>query len=96
MFEGQYERYLLNRLREELPFSEVPIKLQFSARRRWQDSPEGRPDGAGAGTPDDAPQADFEPEAKPRKKPVVAAPAARKGATKRGGKKTTGRGPRRR
>ena len=45
MFEGRYERYFLNRLREELPFSEVPIKLQFSARRRWQD-------GEGGGSPD--------------------------------------------
>ncbi len=41
MFEGQYERYFLNRLREELPFSEVPIKLQFSARKRWQDGEGG-------------------------------------------------------
>lgn len=34
LFEGAYEKYLLNRLREELPYSEVPIKLIFSARRR--------------------------------------------------------------
>src|SRR5690606_15416651 len=27
LFGGTYERYLMNRLREELPFSEVPIKL---------------------------------------------------------------------
>lgn len=37
LFEGSYERYLLNRLREEVPYSEVPIKLVFSARRRDQD-----------------------------------------------------------
>ncbi len=37
LFEGSYERYLLNRLREEVPYSEVPIKLVFSARRREQD-----------------------------------------------------------
>ncbi|MSR44350.1 MAG: ribosome biogenesis GTPase Der [Phycisphaerales bacterium] len=37
MFEGAYERYLLNRLREEVPYSEVPIKLIFSARRRDPD-----------------------------------------------------------
>jgi len=43
LFAGQYERYFLNRLREELPFSEVPIKLQFSARRRWQDGGGGPP-----------------------------------------------------
>jgi GTP-binding protein len=34
MFEGQYERYLMNRLREELPFSEIPIRLLFTKRRR--------------------------------------------------------------
>jgi GTP-binding protein len=34
MFEGQYERYLMNRLREELPFSEIPIRLLFTKRKR--------------------------------------------------------------
>ncbi|MCL4199021.1 MAG: ribosome biogenesis GTPase Der [Phycisphaerales bacterium] len=34
LFDGQYERYLLNRLREELPFSEVPIRLIFRDRKR--------------------------------------------------------------
>lgn len=34
LFEGQYERYLMNRLREELPYSEVPIRLIFRDRRR--------------------------------------------------------------
>lgn len=34
LFEGTYERYLLNRMREEVPYSEVPIRLVFSARRR--------------------------------------------------------------
>ena len=34
LFEGRYERYLMNRLREELPFSEVPIRLLFSSRIR--------------------------------------------------------------
>ncbi|MFO0875211.1 MAG: ribosome biogenesis GTPase Der [Phycisphaerales bacterium] len=34
LFEGRYERYLLNRLREALPFSEVPIRLIFSKRKR--------------------------------------------------------------
>ena len=34
MFEGQYERYLMNRLREELPYSEVPIRLLFTKRQR--------------------------------------------------------------
>ncbi|MCL4209810.1 MAG: ribosome biogenesis GTPase Der [Phycisphaeraceae bacterium] len=36
LFEGQYERYLLNRLREELPFSEVPIRLFFRPRKRME------------------------------------------------------------
>lgn len=34
LFDNQYERYLLNRLREELPFSEVPIRLIFRDRKR--------------------------------------------------------------
>jgi GTPase len=34
MFEGRYERYLLNRLRDELPYSEVPIRLIFTKRQR--------------------------------------------------------------
>ncbi|MHC5023215.1 MAG: ribosome biogenesis GTPase Der [Planctomycetota bacterium] len=34
LFKGRYERYLLNRLREELPFSEVPIRLLFKRRTR--------------------------------------------------------------
>ncbi|MEY3025143.1 MAG: GTPase Der [Planctomycetota bacterium] len=34
LFEGQYEKYLVNQMRELLPFSEVPIKLVFSERKR--------------------------------------------------------------
>jgi GTP-binding protein len=34
LFEGEYERYLRNQLHERLPFSEVPIKLMFSERKR--------------------------------------------------------------
>jgi GTP-binding protein len=34
LFEGSYEKYLRNQLHEQLPFSEVPIKLVFSARKR--------------------------------------------------------------
>jgi GTP-binding protein len=34
LFEGGYTRYLMNRLREELPYSEVPIRLIFSSRDR--------------------------------------------------------------
>ncbi|MSR29763.1 MAG: ribosome biogenesis GTPase Der [Phycisphaerales bacterium] len=42
LFEGTYERYLLNRLRDEVPYSEVPIKLVFSARRREEKGAAGR------------------------------------------------------
>ena len=34
LFKGQYERYLQNRLHEELPFSEIPIRIIFSERKR--------------------------------------------------------------
>ena len=34
LFEGRYERYVMNRLREEMPFSEVPIRLIFTERDR--------------------------------------------------------------
>ncbi|MCH2160289.1 MAG: ribosome biogenesis GTPase Der [Phycisphaerales bacterium] len=34
LFKGAYERYLTNRLHEELPCSEVPLRLIFSERRR--------------------------------------------------------------
>ena len=43
LFEGRYEKYLLNSLRKHLPFSEVPIKLLFSARRRTERGTEGPP-----------------------------------------------------
>jgi GTPase len=36
LFEGQYERYLLNELREVLPYSEVPIRLIFKRRERLE------------------------------------------------------------
>lgn len=44
MFVGQYERYLLNKLRDEMPFSEVPIRLIFSRRRRAGDEAEEKQD----------------------------------------------------
>ncbi|MEM1184741.1 MAG: ribosome biogenesis GTPase Der [Planctomycetota bacterium] len=34
MFKGAYERYLMNRLREELPYDEVPIRVIFRSRKR--------------------------------------------------------------
>ncbi|MDZ4754088.1 MAG: ribosome biogenesis GTPase Der [Phycisphaerae bacterium] len=36
LFKGQYERYLVNQLRDHLPFSEVPIRLLFSERKRMK------------------------------------------------------------
>jgi hypothetical protein len=41
LFEGTYERYFRNQLREHLPFSEVPIKLVFSERKREDRTGEG-------------------------------------------------------
>jgi GTP-binding protein len=37
-FAGAYERYLMNRLREELPFGEVPLKLIFRSRKRAEEA----------------------------------------------------------
>jgi len=38
-FDATYQRYLLNQLREQLPFSEIPIRLLFRPRRgRWRES----------------------------------------------------------
>ena len=34
LFEGAYGKYLMNKLHEHLPFSEVPIRLVFSERKR--------------------------------------------------------------
>jgi len=34
MFDGTYQRFLLNRVRDVLPFSEVPIKLIFRGRKQ--------------------------------------------------------------
>jgi GTP-binding protein len=34
LFAGSYERYFRNQLREHLPFSEVPIRIVFSERKR--------------------------------------------------------------
>jgi GTP-binding protein len=34
LFRGRYERYLLNRLRDELPYSEVPIRVVYKKRQR--------------------------------------------------------------
>ncbi|RMH13671.1 MAG: ribosome biogenesis GTPase Der [Planctomycetota bacterium] len=34
LFDSRYERYLMNRLREELPFEEVPMRVIYRSRRR--------------------------------------------------------------
>ena len=48
-FDAGYERYLLNRLRERLPYAEVPIRLIFRRRRpgRREGGPEPRESGRG-------------------------------------------------
>ncbi len=43
LFGPEYERYLLNRFREELPFSEIPIRLIIRGRRQ---NDRGEDDGA--------------------------------------------------
>lgn len=37
LFSDNYERFLLNRFREELPFAEVPIRLIIRAKKRTED-----------------------------------------------------------
>ena len=34
LFDNNYQQFLMNRIRDELPFSEVPIELTFKPRRR--------------------------------------------------------------
>ena len=43
MFDGTYERFLMNRFREMLPFGEVPIKLLIRGKERERG--EGKPPG---------------------------------------------------
>jgi len=44
-FNRDYRRYLANRFREELPFSEVPIKIAFRGKDRTGPPPRGRAGG---------------------------------------------------
>ncbi|MCE7967666.1 MAG: ribosome biogenesis GTPase Der [Leptolyngbya sp. PLA3] len=37
LFTARYERYLMNRFREELPFEEVPIKVIYRSKRRAEE-----------------------------------------------------------
>lgn len=48
LFGPEYERYLLNRLREELPFEEIPIRLVIRGRRR------DHPDDLGDAAPEES------------------------------------------
>jgi GTP-binding protein len=43
MFEGGYQRFLLNRLRDHLPYSEVPIELQIKGKPRPHREGHGQP-----------------------------------------------------
>lgn len=38
LFDSQYERFLMNRLREELPFAEIPIRVIYRSRRRAEEA----------------------------------------------------------
>jgi GTP-binding protein len=41
LFDPSYQRYLINRMRDLLPFSEVPIQLLIRARKKVSiDSPQ--------------------------------------------------------
>lgn len=70
LFVGEYERYMLNRLREETPFKEVPIRLIVRERKRaelddllsgrHQQQRAARGAGAGVGTEGAGPIADDE------------------------------------
>ena len=39
MFDGSYQRFLLNRFRDTLPFSEVPIRLLIRRSKDGRDRP---------------------------------------------------------
>jgi GTP-binding protein len=54
LFTPNYERFLMNRFREELPYGEVPIRLVVRARRRDEvtvstDEPEQAPSAEAVG-----------------------------------------------
>ncbi|MEL6397045.1 MAG: hypothetical protein AAFQ71_13740, partial [Planctomycetota bacterium] len=38
LFGGAYERYLMNQIREQLPFAEVPVDLIFRSKRRAEEA----------------------------------------------------------
>ena len=42
LFTNMYQRFLMNRFREELPFGEVPIRLRIKGRKRTE---RGKPRG---------------------------------------------------
>lgn len=64
MFDTQYEKYLMNRIREELPFEEVPVRLIYRSRRRAEEiaAKAPRPGGKGYLHPTDETGLDFDVE----------------------------------
>jgi GTP-binding protein len=72
LFDDVYRRYLLKHFRDQLPFAEVPIKLDF------------RPRHGGKGEPDSA----EEPDEAPTEPPKTQRPAKRKSGRANKGKKS--------
>jgi GTPase len=70
LFEGGYERYMLNELRERLPYSEVPIRLVVTQRKRktLSELKAGHPPAADPDAPPDF--EDFSDEPTPRDRSV--------------------------
>ncbi len=80
LFHGQYERFLLNQLRERLPFSEVPIKLLFRERKRMSlDELKHRKRSV--------PETDEQATGRAPAKPARAKSTAKRGSEKRGSDK---------
>ncbi|MEM8757385.1 MAG: ribosome biogenesis GTPase Der [Planctomycetota bacterium] len=52
LFSNMYQRFLMNRFREELPFGEVPIRLRIKGRKRTE---RGKPRGYDTGLDADRP-----------------------------------------
>ncbi len=75
LFDSVYRRYLVKVFREQLPFAEVPIKLDFRARQGKKDERDPADEPLGTGTPDPA-----KPKARPAPKPRQ--PARKKKAGK--------------
>lgn len=81
LFEGRYERYLLNELREVLPYSEVPIRLIFKRRERVE-LEELKRRGRAAATHREDDALDVAAEKAPRARSASAPAVSRKKSTK--------------